>query len=502
MNEPLSVGGNEQQAVNASTSPAILQRLHQRLLQPYGAINTQQLHCHADRTQTLTTGLMQGSDLPAQIQSRYQLEKARLPESVSRFNGQRTESPGGVHYEMAQRVVSDDIGETYADERSQIHTLDSHMETVPERGISSPPKVTRTAPSSIQRKETPTPEIPSTTARSELFRVSRRAIPSTILPTISQSISESTGTQLNAETKLMRAEYSPDTQIEPSQTPASTVNSPISVQTKSDVYFDSGRQQATSNRQPEMVESLVDSSQIRDRTAAVLPTIKVAIPIQQPESHSLGKIRRSLSTPTQNPQIQKEADIISQKIDVLPTVKSESFKVKPMQPIESSLENKVLMRAPQNSDSFAESSELQENDRTPVSPFVKTESLPSVNLPKVKISATQLSSIASPIVQSKFLSLSPKSGSPISGSSISGNQERGVSREGNFLPPFVKPTLIQRQEDIAAPAEPPTPAIPPAAPPAATPASREVDVAEIAEQVSRILGRQMIVERERRGLNS
>ena len=498
MNEPLSVGGNEQQAVNASTSPAILQRLHQRLLQPYGAINTQQLHCHADRTQTLTTRLMQRSDLPAQIQSHYQLEKARSPEWVSRFNGQRTESPGGIHYEMAQRVVSDDIGETYADERSQIQILDSHMETVPERAISSPPKVTPTAPSSIQRKETPTPEIPSTTARSELFRVSRRAIPSTILPTISQSISESTGTQLNAETELMRAESStPDTQIEPSGTPASTVNSPISVQTKSEVYFDSGRQQATSNRQPEMVESLVDSRQIRDRTADVLPTIKVAIPIQQPESHSLGKIRRSLSTPTQNPQIQKGADIISQKIDVLPTVKSEIFKVKPMQPIESSLENKVLMRSPQSSDSFAETSELQENDRTPVSQFLKTESLPSVNLPKVKISATQLSSTASPIVQSKFLSISPKSGS-----SISGNQKWGVSSEGNFSPPFVKPTLIQRQEDIAAPAEPPTPAIPPAPPPAATPASREVDVAEIAEQVSRILGRQMIVERERRGLNS
>jgi hypothetical protein len=494
MNEPLSIGGNEQQAVNTSTSPAILQRLHQRLLQPYGAINTQQLHCHADRTQTLTARLMQRSDLPTQIQSRYQLETTRSPEWVPRFNGQRTESSGGTHYEMVQRVISDDVGEMPTEfGRSQIQTVDSPAEMFRERAISSPPKVSPTAPSSIQRKETPTPEIPSTTARSERFRVSRRAISSTI----SQSASESPGTELSAETESIRAESStPDTRIEPSQTPASTATSPISVQAKSEVSLDSGRQQATSSRQSEITD-FVHLQENRDRTADVLPILKAAIPIQQPESPSQGKIlRRSLSNLNQTSQLPAKSNAISQGIEILPTVKPTFSKTTLMPKRESFLTGEILQRSPSSSDSVPEISESPTPDRSSVSSLLRTESLPTVKISSTKITAAspsiEKSAVSPAIVQSKSLTPAPKSE----------NREWGVSSEGNFSPPFVKPTLIQRQEDIAAPAEPATPAIPPAAPPAATPASSEVDVAEIAEQVSRILGRKMIVERERRGLNS
>jgi hypothetical protein len=75
--------------------------------------------------------------------------------------------------------------------------------------------------------------------------------------------------------------------------------------------------------------------------------------------------------------------------------------------------------------------------------------------------------------------------------------------------PLVSTTLIQRQEAIATPAEPSlavessvgtTNATSPPVPPAASAAASEVDVGQIAEQVSRILYRRTIVERERRGL--
>jgi hypothetical protein len=75
--------------------------------------------------------------------------------------------------------------------------------------------------------------------------------------------------------------------------------------------------------------------------------------------------------------------------------------------------------------------------------------------------------------------------------------------------PLLSTTLIQRQEAIATPTELSLPvessvgttsATSAPVPLAASTAASEVDVAQIAEQVSRILYRRTIVERERRGL--
>jgi len=65
----------------------ILQRLHQRLSNSASIIDTQHLHSHYLSTETLTNRLMRRLDLPEKIQSRYSVAESSLGQFSPRFKG-------------------------------------------------------------------------------------------------------------------------------------------------------------------------------------------------------------------------------------------------------------------------------------------------------------------------------------------------------------------------------------------------------------------------------
>jgi hypothetical protein len=504
MDRSLQSGENDRQiAAENSTPPAMLQRLHQRLLQPAGIVNTQQIHCHADRPQTLTERLMRRSELPDRIQSRYEMETARSSEWISRFSGQRIErsSSGGGNYEMVQRLPLGEVTEASEFAPSigspanvpPIQTWGLRVETVSEQAIIPTGKVVAVPLSTIQtktQKEVSNSEIPTSAPESTpssvaasspsgLFRVSRRG------GQPFSAIEDASGTEWTTGTS------STETPL----TPASATPSPPTVQAQADTASEPSNPVQT----PQISLPNVTPVQLRELPEGKILRRSLSAPesrLEQPPGGNSEAVFQSLplQTSTSPIAVRAKADVssqagisqagisqtgisqtgISQIGDGLPTVK----------PI-------YLKASPGVSPETSELPILRESPMPPVIGDAKVDRTAAESLPSVKISSLA-ASISPSIVQAKSLPLAAKSG----------NRDGGVGETDRISYPPANPAIVQRQEVTPISSEPSTPAISPAAPPPPASGSSEVDIAEIAEQVSRILGRQMIVERERRGLNS
>lgn len=515
MDRSLQSGENDRPLAEHSTPPAMLQRLHQRLLQPAGIVNTQQIHCHADRPQTLTARLMRRSELPDRIQSRYEMETARSSQWVPRFSGQRIEglSSSGGNYEMVQRLPVGEVTEVSEFAPSidsptpapPIQTWGSRVETVSEQAIAPTAKVVAAPLSTIQtktQKEVSNPEVstsapestPSSVSASSpsgLFRVSRRG------GQPFSAIEDASGTELTMGTSA----------IETPLPPASATPSPTPVQAQADTASEPSNPVQT----PQISLPNVTPVQLRELPEGKILRRSLSAPesrLEQPPGGNSEAVFQSLplQTSTSPIPVQAKADVSSQTVrkeggyqegechsplqmgiqqpasvgsvgEGLPTVK----------PI-------YLKAEPASSSSSTETSELATPGELPMPPStgeVKVDRTAAESLPSVKISSLA-ASIVPLIAQPKSLPLAAKSV----------NREGGGGTDFSVSYPPANPAIVQRQEVTPISSEPSTPAISPAAPPPPATAKSEVDIAEIAEQVSRILGRQMIVERERRGLNS
>ncbi len=77
---------------NKSRSITLGQRLQRRMVEPAGVINTQQLHCHYQATQGMAGRLVQRLGLPEQVKFRYGSGVLQPTAIIQRLQRQRTES--------------------------------------------------------------------------------------------------------------------------------------------------------------------------------------------------------------------------------------------------------------------------------------------------------------------------------------------------------------------------------------------------------------------------
>lgn len=489
-NEHLQVGA----AAESQTPPVTLQRLHQRLLQPFGVIDTQRVHRHSAQAGTTAARLMRRLDLPEQIQSRYESGVVRNLAFSPRFNGQRTELSGlGSEGLVVQRSPSGfEQGDSDRSHSSFFQETSTTSPTVEPANTPTPRpkqlvKVIKSAQlNTIQLKEsqakgvvqrTETPLADSTSdLPSGLFRISRRTIPSATVEAISV-LPPDEGNAATSTSSLTSSENSPSSSLT--------------------TEFQSDRQELP----------LAVSQNNRQELPLAVPT-----PTQSSEPNP---ISAQSSVSTAQPQIQGKLEVSPQTVgfEIAPT---------PPQRVAMSIQQRyrqadLVLRSPVVSDEgqggqgtvFASpvspSSSLQFDGASTSREATNSQSLAEGTnpLPVVKVS-----SLVTPSVQSKSL---PRL-LPLHPHTQRGGEANSylaatpsVQESRPLYTPLVSTTLIQRQEAIANPAEPSLPVessvgTTSATSPPVPPAASEVDVAQIAEQVSRILYRRTIVERERRGL--
>lgn len=492
-NEHLQVGT----AAESQTPPATLQRLHQRLLQPFGAIDTQRVHRHSAQPGTTAARLMRRLDLPEQIQSRYESGVVRNLTFSPRFNGRRTELSGlGSEGMVVQRSPSgfeqEDSDRSHSSFFQKTSTTSPTVE--PANTPTSTPKqllkVIKPAQFStiqlkesqargvVQRTETPLADSASDLP-SGLFRISRRTIPSATV----EATSISPPNEGNAATST--------SSLVSSENPASS-----SIATESQ----SERQELP----------LAVSQNNHQELPVAVPT-----PTQSSEPNP---ISAQASVSASQPQIQAKFEVSPQtgRVAIAPT---------PPQKVGMSIQQRyrqadLVLRSPVVSD---EGQGGQGGQGTvfgsPVSPSsslqfdgASTSRKATISQPLAEgtnsLPVVKVSSLVTPSVQSKslprLLPLHPQTQRGGEANSYLAATSP-VQESRTLYTPLVSTTLIQRQEGIATPAEPSLPVessvmTTNAASPPVPPAASEVDVAQIAEQVSRILYRRTIVERERRGL--
>lgn len=493
-NEHLQVGA----AAESQTPPATLQRLHQRLLQPFGAIDTQRVHRHSAQPGTTVARLMRRLDLPEQIQSRYESGVVRTLTFSPRFNGQRTEISGlGGEGMVVQRSLSRFEQESSDRSHSSFFQETSTPSLPVERTNTPTPtpkqlvKVIKSAQfSSIQAKESQAKgfvqrtETPLANSASELpsglFRISRRTIPSATV----EATSVSPPDEGNAATSTSSL--------------ASSENSASSSLT-------------TESQSKRQELPLAVSQNNHQELPLAVPT-----PTQSSEPNP---ISAQPSVSASQPQIQGKVEVSPQTVgfEIAPT---------PPQRVGMSIQQRyrqadLVLRSPVVSDEgqggqgtvFASpvspSSSLQFDGASTSREATNSQSLAEGTnpLPVVKVS-----SLVTPSAQSKalpqVLPLHPQTQRGGEANSYLAATSP-VQESRPLYTPLISTTLIQRQEAIATPAEPSLPVessvgttnvTSAPAPPATSAAASEVDVVQIAEQVSRILYRRTLVERERRGL--
>lgn len=458
------------------TPPAMLQRLHQRSLQSPSTINIQQLHRNYAQPQTTVVRLMRRLDLSSQIESRYQSVGTQTQGFIPRFSGLRREVSGLGSEAMLQRVPVE-LGQRDADlvtvrdnsygmslDRADAHfpqTSSPRSLTVEHSAAAAvtPIQTAKSGSSAIQAKaDQPTtainrltPVSDATTALpSGLFRISRQAIATSPTDTASSTI--------------------------PPTSPSHTQESPSSTSSQT------SKIEATSIQPP----LKVIEPKIQAKTQASSTTPMMMQRIARPGElllRSPGNLDASVSQPT----------ITEPSVGV--TSSENQGQSASITGVQTSLQS--------GSDGFALS---QGQTASPVIKVSSTASTPmqlkplSLPLPiQTQLKGGETANVTT------ILRYSTNSQPVQSAQTLQGKSPSTITPTSETRPlhtPVISTTLIQRQTEtqpttdtgvttVSATSPPP--------PPVANSAASEVDVAEIAEQVSRIILRRMIVERERRG---
>jgi len=467
---------------NPQTSPAMLQRLHQRSLQSPSAINIQQLHRNYTQPQTTVARLMRRLDLSNQIESRYQSGATQTQGFIPRFSGLRREVAGLGSEAMLQRVPLE-LGQSNADlvtvrdnsygipspkgdaDASNIANANAHIPqvlssrsfTVEHTAIAAvtPLQTAKSASSAIQAKaEQPTTGISQLTPVSDnttalpsgLFRISRQAIATSPASTISLASpshpQELPSTAFSQTSKITSTPIQPPLGVIQPQSQAKTKATDTTTITTQRIAHPA----ELLLRVPANLDGSVSQPTVTE------PSEAVSSSENQGQSTSITGAQTSL-------QSGSDGFALSQGQTVSPVIKVSSTASTPMQLKPLSLPLPIQ-------------TQLKGGETTNVGTILRY----STNSQQVQSTDT----------------LQGKSSSAIT----------PTSEVRPLYTPVINTTLIQRQTEtlpvtdtgvttVSATSPPP--------PPVVNSAASEVDVAEIAEQVSRIILRRMTVERERRG---
>lgn len=464
------------------TPPAMLQRLHQRSLQSPSVINIQQLHRHYTQPQTTVVPLMRRLDLSNQIESRYQSGGTQTQGFIPRFSGLRREVSGLGSEAMLQRVPLE-LGQRNADlvtvrdnsygipspkgdaDAPKIATANAHIpQALSSRSFTvehsataavTPIQTAKSVSSSIQAKaDQPTiginrltPVSDATTALpSGLFRISRQAIatsPASTIPPVSPSHPQELPSPTFSQTSKIET-----TSIQPS---LKAIQPQIQTKTQAtDTTLITTQRIARPADLLLRVPANLDGSV--SQPTVTEPSEGVSSSENQGQSASITGAQTSLHSGS-------DGFVLSQGQTVLPVIKVSSTASTPMQ--------------------------------------LKPLSLP---LPiQTQLKGGETANVGT------ILRYSTNSQQVQSADTLQGKSSSAMTPTSEVRPlytPVINTTLIQRQTETSPATDTgvtTVSATSPPPPPVVNSASSEVDVAEIAEQVSRIILRRMTVERERRG---
>ncbi|QZZ22024.1 hypothetical protein J5X98_06335 [Leptothermofonsia sichuanensis E412] len=514
------MSGNDHQPIGELSEPAgtaaqavappVLQRLQQRLLQMPGVMNTQQLHRHYGQQQATTTRLMRRMDLPERIQSRYQPSGGRSQPFIPRFTGQRTEVSEAGGTGMVQRVSASqhwsssesDSPHSTGQERQPISfavepsplTRDSGtpgMASVSAQAtVPAPTGMMATATSVVQAKPNSSPEAGNSVSLpdspsilpSGSFRIRRQPVISD-LPVVPVSVSPPHSGEPRASATIQRQPQMPLATSLPAT---------------------SGESHPTSPDASAVQPHLPAESGVSAPITAASPLMATVTPVQH---HSTEFVWRSPATPEEESVQPKMATYL---VSPTPAIAPDPVKSLPSLPQKESRDGLTGADNPMG---------------TPIKTVAKASTM---QLKPQPLPLPLSWSLSRPMPIRQAGNETGKNGGMVlryprqTEAGISGNGLPGISTTITGIPGAIAPSsqsrplyvppinrvLIQRQESnmpspesSAVDTGTPVSAMPPPPAPPSSTAAPEVDVAQIAEQVSRIILRRMTVERERRGLS-
>jgi hypothetical protein len=459
------------------------------------------VHRHSAQLGTTAARLMRRLDLPEQIQPRYESGVVRTLTFSPRFNGQRTEMPGlGREGLVVQRSPSEfEQGDSDRSHSSFFQETSTTSPTVERANTPTPTpkqlvKVIKPAQSNtiqskksqargvVQRTETPLADSASDLP-SGLSRISRRTIPSATVEATSVSppdegnaatSTSSLASFENSASSSLTTKFQSDRQELPlavSQNNHQELPLAVPTPTQSSEPNPISSQPSVSASQPQIQAKLQVLPQTGRVVIAPTPPQRLGVSIQQRYRQADLVLRSPVVSDEGQGGQRGQGTVFASPVSPSSTLQ---------------FDGASTSRVTMNSQSFAEATNPLPVVKVSlfVTPSVQSKALPPVLPLHIQ---TQRGAEAD-----SYLAAAPS-----------------VRESRPLYTPLVSTTLIQRQEVSATPVEPSlavessvgtTNATFPPVPPAASAAASEVDVAQIAEQVSRILYRRTIVERERRGL--
>jgi hypothetical protein len=474
MEEVHSILEGDATRTDRQTPPVMLQRLHQRSLQSPSTINIQQLHRNFAQPQTTVVRLMRRLDLSNQIESRYQSGGTQTQRFIPRFSGQRREVSGLGSEAMLQRVPV------------ELGQRDTDLVTVRDNsyGIPSPkgdadahfPQTSSSRYLTVEHSATAA-VTPRPTAKSASSVIQAKADQPTTGINRLTSVSDATTALPSGLFQISRQAIA--------TSPASTIT-PV---------FPSHPQELSS-------PTFSQTSKIKS------PSIQLPLKVTQPKIQA--KTQDTSTTPITMQRIARPAELLLRSPGNLDASVSQPTVTEPSVGVTSS-ENQgqsasvadTQTSLQSGSDNFALS------QRQTASPVIKVSSTGSTPMQLKPLSLplpiqTQLKGGETANVGT-ILRYSTNSQQVRSTDTLQGQSSSAIPPTSEVRPlhtPIISTTLIQRQTETLPAADtglttvsatsPPPPAV-------VNSAASEVDIAEIAEQVSRVILRRMIVERERRG---
>ncbi len=483
---------------NSETEGAspLAQRLQRRLFTSGGVINTRQLHTHYQSIQRTAGRLNQQLELPERVRSRYQISVFQPGTILQRLQRQRRESVQFPQLQMqptlSQSLVASsqsDSGGFWGNQVEQISRVQSEVKAQKSALLTQP-------------RRSPTPSV---TESLTPLRISRQA---TIAATSPQFLAPSSAIPSPTLQRQVKPESNSavaiNTQSQTSNASASPISSPSSQwRVSRPETMTAVQAQFTPLAVTEAQASVPGKPQLSPEPAQELTMVQKSN-LPQPEKNTVptqaerpAELSSSVSLAQPQVQLKSRSDLPGLKATISTQAASEA--------------SLPIVKAGQVSSSLAQ---LQ---RRPVASEGLKQPLTKASMPVVKtLSSTSGDFQAQGMPATAQVKPSPSQGMP---SNILQRKLRGeswasqsVSQEmGRMpLPLAINKTnnnaTIARQMDTSAESmvESATQASPTIsetmAEMGAAPAS-QINVQQLAERVSRILARQLTVERERRGIN-
>lgn len=494
--------------------PPVLQRLQQRLLQMPGVMNTQQLHRHYGQQQATTTRLMRRMDLPERIQSRYQPPGGRSQPFIPRFTGQRTEVAEASGTGMVQRVSA-----------SQ-HWSSSEPDSPHSTGQERQPISFSVEPSPLPR-DSGTPSMASVSAQASIPASTGTMATTTSVVQAKPNSSPETGNSVSlpdspsalpsGSFRIRRQPVVSDLPVAPvsvspphagEPTASATIQRQPQMPLATFLPATSGEAHPTSQNasavQPQMPVGSEVSTPVTGGTIAIAPLVATVTPVQR---HSTEFVWRSPATSEEESVQPKMATHL---VAPTPTGAPDLVESLPSLPQKEGRDG------------------LTGADNPMGTPIKTVATASTVQLKPVPLSLPLSLPLSRPMpIQQAGRDAGKDEGMVLryprqTEAGVVGNGLPRISTTIMGIPGAIAPSsqsrplyvppmnqvLIQRQEgsmpspeSSAVDTGTPVSAIPPPSAPPSSTAAPEVDVAQIAEQVSRIILRRMMVERERRGLS-